>query len=724
MKIFSKLILPAAVFAALLITSAVLVLAAGKEPPVAVLITDGKGYEYAISPSADGGDYIFYLPKTAELSKLTVKYTGRKMLCDSSDDPSLYRGDIAEFDASSGTLTVKEYDSETKKRTTYKVEIMQGGSIGSVYVTLDGGMGALKKINANKSNVESGDVIVLDSAGNTIYDGEMTKMKGHGFTSFTAASTTNVKNSFNFNIAEKTELLYGAGKSKKWVLLTPRMHAGDRDTSGLSQIAAFRTYTGIIGGSRASIEGEYVDLYINGEYRGLYILTERMNEGGSIKVNDLEDYVTNASGNLKTVRDNKKTERDPALNTGLRRYTYDQKAKLDPSDTDYTGGYVLEVMHENYEGCGFETKHGLDIAIKSPEVCTKKMVQYIAAYVQNFENALYSDTGYNSEGKHYSEYADIKSLADTVLVYSFYINFEYFRTSTYIYKDADGEANDILTFGPAWDFETYSNHLAYDETLFGTTNAFVYNVEQQYIWSEQLWRHGDFMTYISEENLKMKDVISDLLGYTSITGTETLTSVTADAAASADMNQSRWGSTNFNDIFGDYIDAVGARYDRWYGELWNTDNYLLGLDTEVTKNEDGTLTLTAKPNGQNDGKVRWFKLNSEDPEDYSPVAVFKDSITVEEDGTLYFYSVTGKNNAYYSGASGEIFSEEDIKMFSGMTAAKYVEPAPEPDTDTDTSEPTDGGEGGCGSALSSALCVIIAVLSAPMLIKRKNKQYC
>lgn len=690
------------------------VAAASAPPPIKVWVSDGV-YEYSVEPTLKKGQYIVYLPGTLDLSAVTVEYTGSKMLCDASDDPSLYRGDTLVCKASSGKIEVKEYDSTKKNYTTYTVKVLQGGNIGSVYITLDGGEDAFKNVNASKENKEAGDIIVTDKLGNLVYDGELTKFSGHGLTSFTASYSTDVKNSYNFKIGKKTELLSDAGKSKKWVLLTPRMYSGERDSSGMSQIAAFGTFSALIGDQRASIKGEYVDLYVNGEYRGLYILTERMNNKGSINVTDIEDYVTSESSNLKTVRDRENKGKDNALNTGLHKYTYDKNAKLTDKDIDITGGYVLEVMCETYEGCGFETKHGLDISIKSPEICTKEMVQYIAAYVQNFENALYSETGYNSEGKHYSEYADLKSLADTVLVYSYYINFEYFRTSTYIYKNADGEENDILTFGPAWDFETGAECLATDKTLFGTTNGFVYNVDQQYIWSEQLWSHGDFMSLIASENERMKEILDQQLGHTDSATVKSLSSIANDASLSADMNYSRWGVTNFNDVFSDFISAANKRYKHWYNNLWNPEKYLISLDIDVTKNDDGTLTLKAVINGQNDGKIRWYKLDEENPENSKSYAVFFDEITVQEDGSKYYYTVKGPNNAYYEYAYGEIFSSSDIKMASGAVTATYVEPEPEPEPVT---EPTEN-EKGCHSAALPSVFIIFTLIF-PVFIKRKK----
>ncbi len=701
---------------------------AGEEPLVTVIIK-ADGGKYEIEASLVNGNYCFFLPGNIDKSNVIVKYNGTLLLCDAEGEPTLYKGDTLMVDASGGTIKIKEHNSERKSTKTYTYDVMFGGSIGSVYITLDGGDKDFKRVNSSKDFEAEGNVIVADKAGNTVYNGLMSKLSGHGFTSFQAnGDIANVKNSFNFNIPVKSELIYGAGDAKKWVLLTPRRFAGDRDESGLSQVAAFTTYSAIIGNKRASIEGEYVDLYVNGEYRGLYILTERMNDGGAIDVKGLEDYVT-PSGDLKTIRSNENTGRDPALNAGIQKYTYDKGATLTDSEIDITGGYVLEVMCGMYEGCGFKTKHGLYFSIKSPEACTKEMVRYIATYVQNFENAIYSETGYNSEGKHYSEYVDMRSLADTILVYAYYINFEYFRTSTYVYKDADGEANDVLTFGPAWDFETRAENLASDKTLFGTTNWFTYNVEQQYIWSEQLWQHGDFMECLVTENERMKAVIMELTEKSESTSVPSLRSITDSAAASADMNYERWGGSDFNSLFNSFISAVEKRYEHWYGELWDSDEYLLFVTVDALENEDGTITLTASSLGGDDGIYKWYRVDPDDLTSSKLFATRKDTVTVEADGSIYYCTITGKNNAYYEYASGEIFSDDHITMKSCNVSAVSGDYLPEtepPETESDTTTDTGpvGENNGCRSSISFVVFPMILGIGIPLTKKRKtlNKQ--
>lgn len=155
-----------------------------------------------------------------------------------------------------------------------------------------------------------------------------------------------------------------------------------------------------------NITSRYVNVYIDGEYRGVYILTERMDMNGSIQITDLESETTFSDNNYRRVDRTKKE--DPAIAAGVEFYNYCASAETG-DDTDISGGYVLEVMCGTIGECGFKTKKGMFINIKSPSHPTQAQVQYIAEYMQNFENALFADTGFNSLGKHYSEYIDIPS---------------------------------------------------------------------------------------------------------------------------------------------------------------------------------------------------------------------------------------------------------------------------------------------------------------------------
>ncbi|MCD7775927.1 MAG: discoidin domain-containing protein, partial [Firmicutes bacterium] len=609
--------------------------------PASVVVDSGEGYSYDIEVYESYDGYYFYLPASVDTSSVTLKYTGSGIMQSADGSGEIASGETGVFDASSGTLTIKA-GSDSSSLTTYKASVMSCGSIKSVYITLDGGSKDFKLIQSSKGNSAEGSIIVAAGDGELVYSGRMTKMAGHGLTSF--SSGVENKNSYNIKLESKSELISGAGSSKKWVLLSPRLYDWSRDNTGLCHLSGYYTYNALIGIPRATIRGEYVDVYVNGEYRGMYILTERMNNNAAFEVTDLEDAVSGGGEEYVTMWEgDARAAKDSAMQAGILYYTYCKDASLIDSDTDITGGYVLEVMCDTYDGCGFVTANGVFFTIKSPEYCTRDMVKYIAEYVQNFENALYSETGYNSDGVYYTEYIDVTSFADLVLVNAFYENFEFFRTSTYIYKDADGEASDKLTFGPVWDLETTADSLSDDDTFFGTANGFTYNVHQQYAWAEQLWQHGDFMAVLYSENEHMKEILSQYIGESDATAITPIADIVSEASASGTASSHRWGVSEYTDNAETFISAVKTRYDTWLGNLWNESDYLLGVAVTGEENDDGTVTLTASVLGSSDGTYNWYRLSSSDSTSYKYFASGS-SITVDADGETYYVTASGGNN--------------------------------------------------------------------------------
>ncbi|MCD8004021.1 MAG: discoidin domain-containing protein [Clostridia bacterium] len=701
--------------------------------PMAVVVDTGAGYSYDIYAVETNGSYWFYVPASVDLSAVTIKYVGNGTMADASGGGTLSANETDVFDASSGSAAFTVYSSLTSSSSTYKANFMSCGEIKAVYITLDGGDDDFEYVQSSKGNSAEGDIIIAEADGELVYSGGLSKMAGHGLTSFSPGVSN--KNSYNIKLESKSELISGSGSSKKWVLLSPRLSDWSRDNTGLCHLSAYYTYNALIGLPRATIRGEYVDLYVDGEYRGLYILTERMNNNAAFEVEDLEDYVEGGGSSYKVMDKNDvRGSKDSAIQAGIRQYTYCDDASLVDSDVDITGGYVLEVMCGTYDGCGFITEHGVYFTIKSPEYCTRSMVKYIAEYVQNFENALFSETGYNSEGVYYMDYIDAESYADLILVNAFYENFEFFRTSTYIYKDADGNLSDVLTFGPVWDFETTYDSLMNDDTFFGTANNFTYNVEQQYVWAEQLWQKGDFMAVLYSENERMTEILSQYIGLSDAKSITPIEDIVASAKQSGAASSQRWGVTDYSENAELFVEAVKERYETWTGELWNASDYLFGVTTGGEVNDDGSITLTASVLGSADGSLKWYRLDGTS----LTYVTDGDSITVEEDGSVYYAVVSGGNNAYYRRASGDIFSEETVTMTSApMTASASAYSTDDTSGDTDntgvtedidgTSDGTDTGDdnsekSGCGSVISTPALIIIAVLTTALTIKTKKER--
>ncbi|MBQ9605161.1 MAG: CotH kinase family protein, partial [Firmicutes bacterium] len=203
------------------------------------------------------------------------------------------------------------------------------------------------------------------------------------------------------------------------------------------------------------IDSVFVDLYADGSYRGTYQLCERIQvQKTRLDIRDLEEDTEKLN--------EKALEEYPhiAVNANsVSEYRTDSYKYYDiPNDPeDITGGYLLQFQQANRYGykaeSGFVTSRGQGVQIDGPEIASQKQVLYIRKFMQELEDAIYSDTGYNSLGKHYSEYMDVDSLAAAYIIEEFSMNIDAGKTSFYMWKDSDLTGDGKLHFSPVWDYD-------------------------------------------------------------------------------------------------------------------------------------------------------------------------------------------------------------------------------------------------------------------------------
>ncbi|MBR6651122.1 MAG: CotH kinase family protein [Clostridia bacterium] len=249
--------------------------------------------------------------------------------------------------------------------------------------------------------------------------------------------------------------LFDMGKAKKWILL-----ANYYDGTFVRNKVMFDLGKEI--GIPYVVESVFVNLYINGEYRGVYQLTEKVELGSSrIDINSdygvlLEMDATNRPAELaKEIYFQTKTTGKPFV---YKEYNTDLE---DPDD---------------------------------PELAAEVM-----AYTENFINTF--------EAELYSEDADWDTIASMIDVDSF-VRF-YFITelsmevdatysSSYFYLDGPG---DVLHCGPLWD---YDRIMGWDTSYDQTTNAdYLKNItdatdEYRVEWFKMLFRHPEFVARVNE----------------------------------------------------------------------------------------------------------------------------------------------------------------------------------------------------------------------------------
>ena len=415
----------------------------------------------------DDSRYIF-LPATADRSSLTVTYSvsgGEKI---SLDDTELVSGQKTDLFGKAD-----EFDLYVGNVSYGKVHVMQS-ELNVVYLaTKTGGM---SNLNSSILNAETAEALMLYPDGSVTYQGHIDKISGRGNSSWDYAKDyKGGKKPYNIKLPQKAGL-YGMGKAKKWALIS-----NFTDQSMLRNTVAVEM--GRSAGMEYNLNSVYVDLYADGDYRGTYQIYEKPQvQKNRVSITDLEEATE--AVNPKAL--------DTYPMSGTQEYvggSYKYR-NIPNNPADITGGYLLEFQmygrYKNKTDCGFVTSRGQAIEIRSPEYTTKKQTEYIRQFVQDLEDAIYGDKGYNAKGKHYSEYVDVDSFIKAYILQESTQNPDAWG-SFFLWKDSDSAGDGKLHFSPAWDFDMafYNFARAVDasspQSPNGVVKYYASNVDQIYI---------------------------------------------------------------------------------------------------------------------------------------------------------------------------------------------------------------------------------------------------
>ena len=201
------------------------------------------------------------------------------------------------------------------------------------------------------------------------------------------------KRSYQIKFKDKTDLL-GMGKARKWVLISNYI-----DPTSMRSDIAF-TIAEMIG-EEYSTRGEFVNLYFDGEYEGLYYLLHKIEiDKNSVDIKS-DDGVIFELDNIHSED---------------------------------------EIIHESYFGDYLVMKDMVSIDDRNKNEIIN---QFLNDYTE-FEKAL--------EKKDYvkvDKIIDIDSFAKYYLINDFTNNPDAYSSSFYLYKNDDGK----ICAGPVWDFD-------------------------------------------------------------------------------------------------------------------------------------------------------------------------------------------------------------------------------------------------------------------------------
>lgn len=241
-----------------------------------------------------------------------------------------------------------------------------------------------------ETKYEGNEVVVYENGEASKHNG--VEMKGRGNTTWRQE-----KKPYQIKFPHNVDLL-GLGKAKKWILLSNYLDA-----------SYLRNYIALVLAEMIGVKynhvGDFVELYINGDYRGLYYAIQKIE-------------ISKGSVDLR--------ENNSAL-------------------------FEIDTLHKNEENCNMtyldeclifkDSKNGIDNSGLVEDFLEDLNMAEKMAMGQDFENV--------------DKILDINSFAKYFLVNEFTVNPDAYTSSFYMYRNDEGK----IAAGPVWDFDfSLANH--------------------------------------------------------------------------------------------------------------------------------------------------------------------------------------------------------------------------------------------------------------------------
>ena len=213
--------------------------------------------------------------------------------------------------------------------------------------------------------------------------------------------------------ASQDKALFGLPKESDWVLYAPY-----NEKTLLHNFLAY-TISREMGYWAANCR--YVELMLNGDYKGIYVLMEKIKRGtGRVNISKL--------------------------------------AATDVSGDAVTGGYIFSIdkdadgWYSRYVPGGSFTQF-IRFSYVYPKITAivPQQAAYLKSFVDSFENSL-TGSSFQDKATGWRKFADDASFIDYFIVNEASRNVDGYRLSSYFYKDRDSKGGKIVA-GPVWDYD-------------------------------------------------------------------------------------------------------------------------------------------------------------------------------------------------------------------------------------------------------------------------------
>lgn len=334
----------------------------------------------------DGVWYLF-LPADESLADTVLSFSG-----------SVTAASAGTLDREHGTLTGAFAASDRVTLTLDGGKTVQicakQSSLPSLRLTLNGT--TLEQVHRDKNVKYPGnDLVVTD--GDDVFTGTV-EFKGRGNSTWREYA----KKPYQIKFSKKTSVL-GMPAAKKWILL-----ANASDDSMIRTRLVYDAAEQM--GFPYVTEYKYVDLWVDGEYLGVYLIGEKAEIGK-----------------------NRLNLQDPA----------GAMFELD-------NGFATDEDHYFFEG-RLNSYFALKEIVEEDDAHIAQAMSNFQTAMTRFTTALTSEGWENLSLDQLNAMIDVDSLARYYLMNEYVLNGESFFTSFFWYQDG---ASDVLHVGPLWDFDT------------------------------------------------------------------------------------------------------------------------------------------------------------------------------------------------------------------------------------------------------------------------------
>lgn len=522
------------------------------KPPISVQVY-GNGRSEQIDGWEDGtGRCYVFLPAFAELSQTELKLEEGSRV--SVNGQRLVNGQTCENFQLEETYPL-EYSCDGEICRSSLI-FLRSAKLSSVHIRVQSGNMAY--IHREKGNEESGTIHIYGADGTASYVGNLKSISGRG-----NGTWTSEKKSYSLSLAGDGDLLE-MGSAQRWILL-----ANDGDPSHLRNKLVY-DYA-LDAGLNYSPESRWVDLYLNGEYVGLYQLCER---------NEI----------------------------------HPQRVALEESNS-FLVSLELEKRLAEQEIPYICTDSGRALRIHHSSLADGELKQLW----QSAENAILAENGTDPiTGKSWLELIDLDSWARKYLVEELFGNGDAGGLSQFFYCDT--ETGKILA-GPVWDFDISMGSSGVWQQM--QPQAFFANRERLYrgmesSWYQALWEKEAFSQRVIQ--LYRDEFRPLLVTYLR----STLPEYAAHIQTAAQLNRCRWNRDSAQEATAKiqeympermaFLDSVWLENETWHRVLVDINDgsniacYAVRPGDTLPQLPD----ITAFPDA-----IGWYDRKTEQPVDLS-----------------------------------------------------------------------------------------------------------